>query len=218
LDFLHSHVEEGLLRSYANHWGRFLGEWANPDHQRNAQPREFLYFNNCVYALNLTTFVRMAEVLGHDADIAKYRPRLEALKQRTHEEFFDPERNTYVAGRREGRQVDLAFALMLGLPPEQLRPAILANFEEEITITRPYLDMGSSGLPILLKFLTEAYPGGDIVAPLLNKTTEPSYGHFLERGETTWPEYWNVDVPSRIHTCYTGIAAYFTKSLAGGFR
>ncbi|HKK17086.1 MAG TPA: alpha-L-rhamnosidase C-terminal domain-containing protein, partial [Opitutales bacterium] len=179
------------------------------------QPREFLYFNNCVYALNLTSFIHIAEILGHEDDVAQYRPRLESLKQRTHDEFFDPERNIYVAGRREGRQVDLAFALMLGLPPEHLRPAILANFDKEISKTRPYLDMGSSGLPILLKFITEQYQGGEIVAVHLNKTTQPSYGHFLKRGETTWPEYWSVDVPSRIHTCYTGIASYFIKSLAG---
>ncbi|MCA1810081.1 MAG: hypothetical protein LC725_11640 [Lentisphaerae bacterium] len=75
--------------------------------------------------------------------------------------------------------------------------------------------MGSSGLPILLKFITENYPGGEIVAAHLNKTTQPSYGHFLKRDETTWPEYWSVDVPSRIHTCYTGIASYFMKRLAG---
>jgi alpha-L-rhamnosidase len=215
LEFLQSHVEAGLLRPYAGHWGRFLGEWANPDHQRNAQPREFLYFNNCIYALNLTAFINIAEILGNEADIAEYRSRFEALKLRIHQEFFDPERNIYVAGRREGRQVDLALALMLELPPEHLRPAILANFEKEITETRAYLDMGSSGLPILLKFITEEYQREEIVATHLNKTTQPSYGYFLKRGETTWPEYWSVDVPSRIHTCYTGIASYFMKSLAG---
>jgi len=67
----------------------------------------------------------------------------------------------------------------------------------------------------LLKFITEHYDRGHLVYALLNKTTQPSYGHFLERGETAWPEYWNVDVPSRIHTCYTGIASYFIKSMAG---
>ncbi len=31
------------------------------------------------------------------------------------------------------------------------------------------------------------------------------------KGETTWPEYWEiVGHDSRIHTCYTGIAGYFT--------
>jgi len=215
LEFLHANVSEGLLQNYAGRWTHFLGEWAHPDHDRTGKDREQLYFNNCVYALNLRTFVGMAEILENEEDVAQYKPRLEALKKSIHEEFFDAGRNIYVAGEREGRQVDMAFALMLGLPPEHLRPEILANFEKELGETRPYLDMGSSGLPVLLKFITEDYNRGNIVYGHLNKTTQPSYGHFLERGETTWPEYWNVDVASRIHTCYTGIASYFIKSLAG---
>ncbi len=50
---------------------------------------------------------------------------------------------------------------------------------------------------------------------IVSKTTEPSYGYFLSRGETAWPEYWDDNCPSRIHTCYTGIAAWFIKGLGG---
>jgi alpha-L-rhamnosidase len=53
------------------------------------------------------------------------------------------------------------------------------------------------------------------LARALAKTTEPSYGYFLSRGETAWPEYWDDNCPSRIHTCYTGIAAAFIKGLGG---
>ncbi|MCA1810080.1 MAG: family 78 glycoside hydrolase catalytic domain [Lentisphaerae bacterium] len=103
LEFLQSQVEAGLLQPYGRSWGHFLGEWANPDHQRNAQPREFLYFNNCIYALNLTTFINIAAILGNEADIAEYRPRLRALKQRIHQEFFDPERNINTTLLRYGQ-------------------------------------------------------------------------------------------------------------------
>ena len=75
--------------------------------------------------------------------------------------------------------------------------------------------MGSSGLPVLLKFLIEDTERDDIIAEHLSKTTEPSYGYFLSRGETAWPEYWDDTKPSRIHTCYTGIAAWFIKGLGG---
>jgi alpha-L-rhamnosidase len=67
----------------------------------------------------------------------------------------------------------------------------------------------------LLNYLTEHAPCSQAVFDHLNRTTQPGYGYFLERGESAWPEYWSVDVPSRIHTCYTGIASWFTKSLAG---
>jgi alpha-L-rhamnosidase len=105
--------------------------------------------------------------------------------------------------------------LLLDLVPDSIELSVIANFEKEITRTRPYLDMGSAGLPVLLKYLIEDVGRIDILFDLLSKTTEPGYGYFISRGETTWPEQWHVDTPSRIHTCYTGIASYFIKGLGG---
>jgi len=105
--------------------------------------------------------------------------------------------------------------LLAGITPESLRAAVAANLENDIKYIHPYLDMGSSGLPVLLKYLIEQAERSDLLLEPLSKTTEPSYGYFLSSGENTWPEYWQVNVPSKIHTCYTGIAAWFTKSLAG---
>jgi len=211
LEFLQANVEDGLLKKYDPHWGKFLGEWAAPDHVRGegdpAMPR---YFNNCVYAMNLASFVAIAEILGHTEDATRYRERLDTLRGRIHEAYFNPGENTYSSGR----QVQLAFALLAGIPPADLRPAIEENFQRELR-AKAYLDMGSSGLPVLLNYLTEHATCSKAVFDHLNRTAQPSYGHFLERGETTWPEYWTVDVPSRIHTCYTGIASWFTKSVAG---
>ena len=105
--------------------------------------------------------------------------------------------------------------MFAGITPDDVKPKVFANFEKEILETRPYLDMGSSGLPVLLKFLIEDVERNDIISEHLSKTTEPGYGYFLTRGETAWPEYWDDTKPSRIHTCYTGIAAWFIKGLGG---
>jgi alpha-L-rhamnosidase len=212
LEFLHAHTKDGLLTAYSDHWGRFLGDWAAPEQrsERGDSPQALL-FNNCVYVMNLETTVKMAELLGHSSDAALYAARLAALRTRVHEVFFRPETNTYA----DGFQVHQAFPLLTGITPENLRPAVLAHFEKEFAETHPYFDMGSSGLPVLLHFLVAHPEFGETAARHLAQTTEPSYGYFLQRGETAWPEYWNVDVPSRIHTCYTGIASWFVKSLCG---
>jgi alpha-L-rhamnosidase len=212
LAFLARHTWDGLLRPYDAHWGRFLGDWAAPQerNERGDSP-ESLLFNNCVYAMNLASFIEMSEILGKTEDVALYRARLAALKTRIHEHFFNPEQNTYATGR----QVHQAFPLMTGVVPEKLRPAVAACFDREITETRPWFDMGSSGLPIILRYLIEHARHDELAACILSKDTEPSYGYFLSRGETAWPEYWKVDLPSRIHTCYTGISAWFIKSLCG---
>src|SRR5215469_1119687 len=221
LDFLAANTDEGLLQPYNtdyNSGGNFLGDWAEPyqagDRLKGKEfgtTREALLFNNCVYAMNLSTFIKIANVLGNSADAATYSNRLEDLKTRVQASFFDTNEDTYL----DSRQMHLAFPMFAEITPPGVRPAVYANFEREIQQTRPYLDMGSSGLPVLLKFLVEDTERNDILFATLSKTTEPGYGYFLSRGETTWPEYWDDNCPSRIHTCYTGIAAWFIKGLGG---
>jgi alpha-L-rhamnosidase len=214
LEFLKSNVNEGLLSAYNAGSGLqwWLGDWAAPNHrsERGDTP-EAVFFNNCVYAMDLQTFVQIARILGKTEDVDLYSKRLEELRKNVQSKFFNPDTNTYLSGQ----QIQLAFPMLTNITPESLKPAVYANFENEIMQKRPYLDMGSSGLPVLLKYLIENVERNDILFEHLSKTTEPSYGYFISRGETTWPEYWNVDVASKIHTCYTGIASWFIKGLGG---
>ncbi len=204
-------MQDGLLTNYDSHWGKFLGDWAAPGQRlERGDSREAFYFNNCVYAMNLGTFISIARILNKQEDVALYSRRLGELKPRVQQEFFNQTNNTYCGGN----QVRQAFALLTGIVPNGLRPAVEATFERYMA-DQQYFDMGSSGLPVLLKYLAENSPRPDLAYTPLTRTNEPSYGYFLVRGENTWPEYWNVDVPSRVHTCYTGIAAWFTKCLAG---
>ena len=221
LNFLASHVAGGILQQYNTNYnggGNFLGDWAAPYQKGDrlkgkefGNTREALFFNNCVYAMDLGTFIKIANILGKPDDVAFYGKRLAALKVNVQAHFFDSTEDTYL----DTLQVHLAFPMLAGITPEGVKPGVYASFEKEILQTRPYLDMGSSGLPVLLKFLIEDTDRNDILFTLVSKTNEPSYGYFLSRGETTWPEYWDDNCPSRIHTCYTGIAAWFIKGLGG---
>jgi alpha-L-rhamnosidase len=221
VNFLAANVSGGLLRQYNtnyNRGGNFLGDWAEPYKKDDPlKGKEFgttpeaELFNNCVYAMNLRTFIAIAGVLGKSGDASIYGRRLADLKAAIQAQFFNPAQNTYL----DSRQIHLAFPMFAGITPAELRPKVFANFEREIQETRPYLDMGSSGLPVLLKFLVEDVERDDLLFAQLSKTTEPGYGYFLSRGETAWPEYWDDNCPSRIHTCYTGIAAWFIKGLGG---
>jgi alpha-L-rhamnosidase len=213
LDFLHRNTKaDGLLACYGEHWGFFLGDWAAPGQRsEGGDSPQAIYFNNCTYAMNLETDIEIAKVLGHSAAAALYAGRLEALKAHIHKAFFKTDSCIY----SDGNQVQLAFALITGITPEDKIQAVKAHLANALAKPNAYFDMGSSGLPVLLRYLTQ-HPGtGKLAAAILAKTTEPGYGYFLRRGETTWPEYWNIDVQSRMHTCYTGIAGWLTKSLCG---
>jgi alpha-L-rhamnosidase len=111
--------------------------------------------------------------------------------------------------------VQQAFAVIAGLSGDSIRVRTEASIVNDLQNRHPYFDMGSSGLPVLMRYLTEHPDAAGLTAAVFNKTTFPGYGYFLARGETTWPEDWIVDVPSKIHTCYTGVAGWFTKGLCG---
>ncbi|WP_282055846.1 family 78 glycoside hydrolase catalytic domain [Maribacter luteus] len=212
LEYLNENVKNGVLVNYSENRGKFLGDWAAPKKRKEwGDTAEAQYFNNCVYAMNLADVVRMAQIQGKEKDAEFYQKRLDALRKAIHQHFFNSETNTY----SNGTQVQQAFALMTGLAPKNLRDKVFANIEKELTDNKAYLDMGSSGLPVLFKYMIEESGRSDLFFKALSSKVQPSYGYFIERGENTWPEYWNVDVPSRIHTCYTGVASWMTKSLAG---
>ena len=212
LDFLNNSIsEDGVLVPY-DRVARFLGDWATPHGSEYGDKPEAKLFNNCVYAYNLMIMVQTAEVLGKTEDVAIYQDRLDHLRRNAHRHFYNEETRNYI----DGRQLAMAFPLYVGITPESERDAVFAGFVDEITDRKPYLDTGSSGLPILLKYLVEDAERADLLHRCLVRTEYPGYGHFIEEGATTWPEFWDLhNHDSHIHTCYTGISGYLTKAIGG---
>jgi alpha-L-rhamnosidase len=211
LEFLHPYVSDGLLAPYAS-GGHYLGDWLAPGPRREmggSAPSDF--FNNCVYAMNLDLFIRMAETLERGNEVGIYRERLETARTKTHETWFDPAMNSYL----NGDQVRTSFALFAGIVPEHLRPAVLEHLENDMRHGHPWFDFGSTSRYQYFKILLANPHFHEIVSDILSKTTYPGYGYFLSIGETAWPEVWEKGHPSRIHTTYTGISAWFIKGLAG---
>lgn len=212
LDFLNRSISsDGVLVAYESA-SRFLGDWATPHGSEYGDKPEARLFNNCVYAYNLMVLVQAAEILGNKQDATIYQKRLDDLRRNAHRHFYDKKEQRYI----DGRQLAMAFPLYVGITPQSERETVIAGFVAEIAGRKPYLDTGSSGLPILLKYLIEDAGRADLLYRCLNRTEVPGYGYFLKRGESTWPEYWHIDgEDSRIHTCYTGISGYFTKAIGG---
>jgi alpha-L-rhamnosidase len=140
-----------------------------------------------------------------------YGGRLADLIPAINAEFYDSTTGNY----SDGTQVQQAFAVITGLANNGVRIQTEASIADDMRGKHPYFDMGSSGLPVLMHYLTEHSETAELTATIFNKTTFPGYGYFIEQGETTWPEDWKIDVPSKIHTCYTGVAGWFSKGLCG---
>jgi alpha-L-rhamnosidase len=216
LEFLNANVSDGLLRKYRKHDTQFLGDWLAPGPRNEfGSSRQALYFNNCVYAMNLETLVKIAGLLGKPGDAALYGERLAALRPAIHNEFYDPKTGNYC----NGNQVQQAFAVITGVAKDSIRTRAEASIVNNMLNKKKYFDMGSSGLIVLLHYLADHPETAGLAASFLNKTGFPGYGYFINQGESTWPEDWNIEVlsweASRIHTCYTGIAGWLTKGLCG---
>jgi alpha-L-rhamnosidase len=212
LEFLQVHVSKGLLRKYRDSDGQFLGDWLAPGSRNEfGSSRQAVYFNNCVYAMNLETFVKIATLLDKPADAALYGERLAALRPAIHNEFYDTNTGNYC----DGNQVQQAFAVLTGVAKGSIRTQAEASIVNNMRNEKQYFDMGSSGLIPLLHYLVDHPETAGTAASILNKTEFPGYGYFIDQGESTWPEDWKIDVPSKIHTCFTGIAGWLTKGLCG---
>jgi alpha-L-rhamnosidase len=204
----------GAMKS--GHNGFYLGDWLAPSF-KNGHRQEMggelpYYFNTCVIALDLVLFGKTAAVLGHAEETALCGTRLAALRKAMHAKFYKGG-GVYL----NGDQVRTTFALHTGIVPDAEVEKTLAHLERDLTGPKPYFDIGSFGRYPFFKTLFEGGRFQETLAAILSRTAYPSYGNFLGKGETTWPECWEVrnDGCARAHTSYTGISGWFIKCLAG---
>ena len=211
--YLDDKIEDGLLTRYEiDEWG-FLGDWATPDGDDWGISDAALFFNNCVYAAGLWKMAYLAEKIREGTDARFFEKRHLQLSKAIHEKYYHPGQNIYFT---EAARYQAA-ALHGKVVPAALVPEVQTRLAD-IVNRRGYLDGGSAGLTLLLREMSEFPEGSMEIYRWLKRTDFPSYGYFLARDQTTWPEMWDMrDIygGSRIHTCYTGVAGWILHSLSG---
>jgi hypothetical protein len=210
LEFLETKAENNLLRRYGGEWD-FLGDWLWPGARgTNGNTRETLFFNNCYWIYNLQTAAKIAGALGKEDLAGKYRRRAEQVRRTVHGEFFDDHENGYV----NNLQAMLAIALLVDLPPEDLRPAVWKRFEEEILERRRgHFWGGITGGAFIVKALLDL-DRPDLLYEMATKEDYPGWGDMLRRGATTLWEAWDGR-NSHLHSSFLHIGSWFIGGLAG---
>lgn len=190
-----------------------LGDWCTPrgNFWDSSNSPEAAHFNNCTYAYMLDCAQKMAEALDKSDDSKRYANRLKIQQKATHEQSYNPETGKYL----DGRQVNQAFALLTGVTPLVEKEKVEAQLVDNVLYTFPYYDTGSSGQALYTRYFAEYGERMDLIYELLKDSHHPSYGYFIRQGHTTWPERWSAVGNSQIHTCYTGVGAYFIKGFGG---
>jgi alpha-L-rhamnosidase len=132
------------------------------------------------------------------------------VRRAVHAKFFRPEDNSYV----NGFQAYLSIALLVGLPPEDVRPAVAKRLEQEILVRRKgHFHAGITGGYFVIKALLDA-GRDDLIYEMATKEDYPSWGDMLRRGATTLWESWEGDI-SLLHSSYLHLGLWFVEGLGG---
>jgi len=210
LAFLETKAKDDMLTRWGGQWD-FLGDWLWPGAKGvNGDTIETLFYNNCYWIFNLQTAAQIADIIGEKEAAAQYRDRADEVRRAVHAKFFKPEESSYV----NGFQGYLAIALLVDLPPKELRQAVWDRLEKEILIVRKgHIHAGITAGAFLFKTLLGA-DRQDLLFTMVNKDTYPSWGLMRRNGLTAIAESWVMD-NSLCHSSYLYVGTWFIEGLAG---
>jgi len=210
LAFLETKSAKDMLARWGGEWD-FLGDWLWPGANGvNGDTRETLFFNNCYWLYNLQTAARVAEVLGKTQAADAWRQRARTVRAAVQARFFNPADNSYV----NGFPAYLAIALLVELPPADLRPAVWQRLEKEILVHRQgHIHAGITGGAFLFQALLENNRN-DLLYAMVSREDYPGWGDMLKRGATTFWEDWECR-ESCLHSSYLYVGSWFLEGLGG---
>jgi alpha-L-rhamnosidase len=210
LAFLESKSSGDMLVRWGGQWD-FLGDWLWPGAKGvNGDSPETLFFNNCYWIYNLQTAARIADAIGERDAAVQYRLRAESVRRAVHAKFFRPEDASYAGGS----QANLSIALLVDLPPEDLRPAVWKRLEDEILVRRRgHIHAGITGGYFVVKNLVEN-GRNDLLWAMATRSDYPGWGDMLRQGASTFWESWEGD-NSLLHSSYLSLGLWFVEGLGG---
>jgi alpha-L-rhamnosidase len=156
------------------------------------------------YCADITA--RTAKALGREDEVKQYKDIADKTKQAFHARFYNKDSGSYGDG---GGNI---FALKMGVPDEQYEKVVSA-LRKSISAKGGHLDTGIFGTRFFFEVLA-ANGMNDLAFEAMNKTTEPSFGHWIELGSTTSREQWD-EGGSHNHPMFGGGLVWFYRNLAG---
>ena len=212
LGYVDTYTVDGLLKRWPDEEYRtwYLGDWAAPEGVNVTDPESVDLVNNCSLCQVYKELEVIAGVVGHPEDAANYKARYDALAKRINETLYHPETGLYGSGS----QVDMAYPLLVGIVPDNLRKQVRDKMlERTAKVYDGHLKTGLVGVPVVTEWATLAGEC-DFMYGMLKERTYPGYLYMIDNGATgTW-EHWNSD-RSRLHNCFNGVGSWFYQALGG---
>ncbi len=194
--------ERGLLT-------KGLGDWL---FYKSITPVDFM--TTCYYYDDCIKMAKMSKLLNK-RDEEYYLAKAAVIKSNINKYFFNPDSVTYA----NKTQLSYALPLSMGIVPKGYEKKLAANLAQAIHENDYSLDFGFIGSAVVPQVLSD-YGYNDVMYKIINKTTLPSYGYWIEKWKATslfeaWDITKNIGDASLNHPSMGSVSAWMMKSLAG---
>ncbi|PRY02490.1 family 78 glycoside hydrolase catalytic domain [Allonocardiopsis opalescens] len=189
-----------------------LGDWLAP----GGDPPEGPVLSSTAHAYLMATWLaETAEILGDPERAEAYQARAGEIRATFNGAFLDEEAGLYrTPGVDEYRQTSNILPLAFGLVPDEHVDAVVANLVADIQGRGDRLDTGVVGTRYLLPVLTR-HGHIDTAYAVATQTEEPSWGYWIELGNSSLQEHWEADTRSLNHHFFGSIGHWMFADLAG---
>ncbi len=173
------------------------------------------YISTCFYYSDVQLLSKIAEILGRAEDARSYSQLAVQIKEALNRKYLDPETGYYA----NGSQTANAFALFLGLVPQERHGQVVRNLVENIVYVHDtHLSTGIMGTKSIMDVLS-TQGRSDLAYELASQTSYPSWGYMIANGATTLWELWQYrtgpSMNSHNHPMFGSVSSWFYKVLAG---
>lgn len=216
-DFLYSKTKDDIV-TYG-----YYGDWSPPKAfsipegtgftpQSKYTPREFMSTGFLYYDAWLVS--HMAAALGKKEDQAKYSKMANAVAAAFNRKYW----NESAGGYGSNDEAMNAFALFLGIVPDDKVERVVASLVKAVRSNGDHLSTGNLCTKYVLEALTK-YGHGDLAFKIATQETYPSWGYMLANDATTlWERWENLTGPgmnSHNHPMMGSVSSWFQKYLGG---
>ena len=169
--------------------------------------------------LDLSILTKTAYLFGYNSDALYYSKRLEKVKEKFNQQFFDSNKNTY------GSQTANSMAIQFGLVPDGKIHEVVQTIVQDITNrSNNFIQTGIFGLGRIFPALAEN-GAEDLAFSIFTKTGNHSFANMWEKFDAT--TLWevlpvddmlsNVDLNRRSHShpMNSGYDEWFFRGIAG---
>jgi len=186
-----------------------LGDWL---YYKSVTPVDFM--TTCYYYDDCIKMAKMSQLLNK-ADTEYYLAKAAEIKKCINDNFFNADSITYA----NKTQLSYALPLSMGIVPEGYEKKLAAKLAETIRLNDYSLNFGFIGSAVVPQVLSD-FDYNDVMYKLINKTTLPSYGYWIEKWKATslfeaWDITKNIGDASLNHPSMGSVSAWMIKSLAG---